>query len=121
ERSACPWFIRCFPTVSWIAALRRLVDVSAARAMVRKHTILFLAANPSGTDSLALEQEARAIQVELERSRYRDSFEVVQRLGAEPMNLLRELRKLKPTVVQFSGHGGQHLDGTSSFGPPPTR
>jgi hypothetical protein len=89
--------------------------------VVGKHTILFLAANPSGTDSLALEQEARAIQVELERSRYRDSFEVVQRFGAEPMDLLRELRKLKPTVVQFSGHGGQHLDGTSSFGPPPTR
>ena len=36
---------------------------------MRKHTILFLAANPSGTDRLALDREARAIQVELERSR----------------------------------------------------
>jgi hypothetical protein len=37
-----------------------------------KHTILFLAANPLGTDRLALDQEARAIQVELERSGHRD-------------------------------------------------
>jgi hypothetical protein len=42
---------------------------------MRKHTILFLAANPSGTDHLALDREARAIQVELERSRWRDCFE----------------------------------------------
>jgi len=42
-------------------------------APMKKHTILFLAANPSGTDRLALDREARAIHVELERSgaRYR--------------------------------------------------
>jgi hypothetical protein len=70
-----------------------------------KHTILFLAANPSGTDPRALDREARAIQVELERSGFRDHFELVTRWAAEPMDLLRELRKLKPTVVHFSGHG----------------
>ena len=68
-----------------------------------KHTILFLAANPLGTDRLALDREARAIQVELERSGFRDSFELVTRWAAEPLDLLRELRRLKPTVVQFSG------------------
>ena len=36
-----------------------------------KHTILFLAANPLGIDRLALDREARAIQVELERSDFR--------------------------------------------------
>ncbi|HMG57731.1 MAG TPA: CHAT domain-containing protein [Kofleriaceae bacterium] len=72
-----------------------------------KHTILFLAANPLGTDRLALDQEARAIQVELERSGHRDQFELVTRWAAEPLDLLRELRKLRPTVVHFSGHGGQ--------------
>jgi hypothetical protein len=70
-----------------------------------KHTILFLAANPFGTDRLALDREARAIQVELERSGFRDRFEFVTRWAAEPLDLLRELRKLKPTVVHFSGHG----------------
>jgi nucleoside phosphorylase len=70
-----------------------------------KHTILFLAANPLGTDRVALDREARAIEVELERSGFRDRFELVTRWAAEPLDLLRELRKLKPTVVHFSGHG----------------
>jgi hypothetical protein len=70
-----------------------------------KHTILFLAANPTGTDRLALDKEARSIQVELERSGFRDRFDLVTRWAVEPLDLLRELRKLRPTVVHFSGHG----------------
>jgi hypothetical protein len=77
-----------------------------------KHTILFLAANPLGTDRLGLDREARAIQVELERSGFRDRFELVTRWAAEPLDLLRELRKLKPTVVHFSGHGSRGGDRT---------
>jgi hypothetical protein len=73
---------------------------------MKKHTILFLAANPTGTDPLALGEEARSIQVELERSGYRDCFALETRWAAQPLDLLRELRKLKPTVVHFSGHGG---------------
>jgi CHAT domain len=75
-----------------------------------KQTILFLAANPSGTDQLALDREARAIRVELERSGFRDRFELETRWAAEPLDLLRELRKLKPTIVHFSGHGGGEHD-----------
>jgi hypothetical protein len=82
-----------------------------------KHTILFLAANPLGTDRLALDQEARAIQAELEHSGYRDRFEFVTRWAAEPLDLLRELRKLKPAVVHFSGHsGGGHMPDTPGRG-----
>ncbi|HSK00044.1 MAG TPA: CHAT domain-containing protein [Kofleriaceae bacterium] len=86
-----------------------------------KHTILFLAANPTGTDRLALDREARAIQVELERSGHRDRFELETRWAAEPLDLLRELRKLRPTVVHYSGHGGheglyfQAVDGTTQL------
>jgi hypothetical protein len=71
------------------------------------HTILFLAANPSGTDPRALDREVRAMQAELQRSGFRDRFELVTRWAAEPLDLLRELRALKPTVVHFSGHGGR--------------
>src|SRR5262245_28599677 len=71
-----------------------------------KHSILFLAANPSGTDSRALDREARSIHAELKRTGYRDRFEFATRWAAEPLDLLRELRELKPTVVHFSGHGG---------------
>src|SRR5689334_12236878 len=81
-----------------------------------KHTILFLAADPRGTAKggldpqarrIALDQEASAIRKELERSGSRDRFDLVTRWAAEPHDLLRELRALKPAVVHFSGQGGQ--------------
>jgi CHAT domain/WD domain, G-beta repeat len=83
----------------------------ASQRASMKHSILFLAADPLGTDRLALDREARAIQIELERSGFRDSFELVTRWAAEPLDLLRELRRLKPTVVHFSGHGSAGPDG----------
>jgi hypothetical protein len=86
-----------------------------------KHTILFLAANPLGTDRLALDREARAIQVELERSGCRDRLELVTRWAAEPLDLLRELRRLKPTVVHFSGHGAPGAAGEHRPDPAPRR
>ena len=81
---------------------------------MRKHTILFLAANPSGTDRLALDEEARAIQTTLERSGCRDKFELQTRWAARPLDLLDELRKLKPTVVHFAGHGGREEIGAGT-------
>jgi len=78
---------------------------------MENHAILFMAANPSGSAPLALDREARAIQDELDRSRHRDRFELVTRWAAEPIDLLRELRRLRPTVMHFSGHGARHAPG----------
>src|SRR5215467_10210494 len=72
-----------------------------------KQVILFLAANPRDTAHVALDCEARSIHVELKRSGYRDRFDFVTRWAAEPLDLLRELRELRPTVVHFSGHGAR--------------
>jgi len=58
---------------------RRAQETSSSRPTMKKHTILFLAANPTGTSQLALGEEAGAIQVELERSGYRDCFELETR------------------------------------------
>jgi hypothetical protein len=79
----------------------------------KKHVILFLAANPQDTGRLALDREARSIHIELKRSGHRDRFDFVTRWAAEPLDLLRELRELKPTVVHFSGHGGGSRDGAA--------
>ena len=93
---------------------RRLIDSGRSRTTrppkspLTKHTILFLAANPLGTDRLALDREARAIQLELERSGCRDFFDFETRWAMEPLDLLRDLRKLRPTVVHYSGHGGSN-------------
>jgi len=70
-------------------------------------TILFLAANPTATGPLALDRESRSIRAELERSGYGDCFAFETRWAVQPIDLLRELRRLKPTVVHFSGHGGR--------------
>src|SRR5262249_16995403 len=39
-------------------------------------------------------------------SGHRHHFELVTRWAVQPLDLLRELRKLKPTVVHFSGYRG---------------
>jgi hypothetical protein len=65
---------------------------AGAGTATKKHVILFLAANPSGTDRLALDREARSIHAELKRSGYRDRFDFVTRWAAEPLDLLREVR-----------------------------
>ena len=75
------------------------------RSATGKQVILFLAANPAGTGHLALDREARAIHAELKRSGYRDRFDFVTRWAAEPLDLLREVRELRPAVVHVSGHG----------------
>jgi hypothetical protein len=85
---------------------------SQARGVARKHVILFLAANPHDTGRLALDREARSIHVELKRSGYRDRFDFVTRWAAEPLDLLRELRELKPTIVHLSGHGARPIAAT---------
>jgi hypothetical protein len=75
-----------------------------------KQKILFLAANPRSTTLLALPQEARNIQSELERGTHRE-LELEARWAVQPGDLLRELRRVKPTIVHFSGHGsqGEHI------------
>jgi len=91
--------------------LERKLHPLTSMLVKKRHTILFLAANPTGTDRLMLDREARAIQVALERSSFRDRFELVTRWAATPLDLLSELVKLKPTVVHFSGHSGQNVTG----------
>lgn len=81
--------------------------MSTSRAMT-KHTILFLAANPTGNPGAALDLQARAVQVELERSGFRDCFEFEARFAATSLDLLRELRKLRPSVVHFTGVGNEN-------------
>jgi hypothetical protein len=71
-----------------------------------KRTVLFLAANPCGTKPCALDLEAHSIRAELKRSGYRDRFQLETRWAVQPLDLLRELRELRPSVVHFSGQGG---------------
>ncbi|HWO24149.1 MAG TPA: SAVED domain-containing protein [Kofleriaceae bacterium] len=87
---------------------------SKKRGPAKKHKILYLASNPVGTRKLALDREARDIHEELERSKLRHRFEFMSRWAPQPLGLLHAMRKLKPQIVHFSGHGqtpGIYLEG----------
>src|SRR4051794_15391103 len=70
-----------------------------------KVKVLFLAANPAGTQRLQLDEEIRQITAKVRASEHRDSLELVSRWAVRPDDLLQALLEEKPHVVHFSGHG----------------
>lgn len=70
-----------------------------------KKTILFLATNPVATHRLRLDEEIREIEAGLQRSQYRDRFELKQRWAVRPRDLQQAMLDERPHVVHFSGHG----------------
>lgn len=67
--------------------------------------ILFLAANPDGTERLRLDREARAIEEALRAGGLRDRFELQQSWAVSSAELQDSLLRYAPDVVHFSGHG----------------
>ena len=70
-----------------------------------KSTILFLAANPTGTDPLLLDEESRSIDQRIRSADERDSLELVTKWAVRPDDLLEYLNQYRPHIVHFSGHG----------------
>lgn len=73
---------------------------------MKKHVIVFLAANPSGSNPLKLAEECAEIQRELKMAPHRDDFQFESRWAVGIDELMRHLTELDPTVIHFSGHGG---------------
>lgn len=71
-----------------------------------KHTILYLAANPLGTDPRALDQECAAIERELRMAPGRDDFEFRSRWAVSVDELMRHLNEMSPAILHFSGQAG---------------
>lgn len=67
--------------------------------------ILILAANPTNTDRLRLDEEVREIQTALEQARNHEQFEVVTRWAVRVDDLQKALLNDAPQIVHFSGHG----------------
>ncbi len=67
--------------------------------------ILFLAANPSDTDQLRLDEESRALDQALRLAEFRDRFEVRQHWAVRIDDLQELLLRHQPDIVHFSGHG----------------
>ena len=89
-----------------LAASQRLKVMNrSVRPAGQKLKILFLAANPLDTSSLDLEEELRAIKMEIRGAKYREQIEFIPEVAVRPDDLVRPLRTLTPDIVHFSGHG----------------
>jgi hypothetical protein len=67
--------------------------------------ILILAANPTNSTRLRLDEEVREIEEGLRRARRRDDFSIEQRWAVRVRDLSRALLDAGPQIVHFSGHG----------------
>jgi hypothetical protein len=79
----------------------------------KKITILFLAANPKGTDRLRLDDEVRTIDERLRLAQHRDKFNLEQQWAVRTRDILDAMLRFKPDIVHFSGHGS--ADGALIF------
>jgi FMN phosphatase YigB (HAD superfamily) len=70
-----------------------------------KIKILFLAANPLGTDRLQLDEEIRSIREKIRAAEYRDEIELISAWAVRPDDLIQLLNEHQPQIVHFSGHG----------------
>jgi hypothetical protein len=77
---------------------------SAASAALR---ILFLAANPTDSSRLRLDEEVRAIDRALTAASLGNRCELMQKWAVRVGDIQEHLLKVKPHVLHFSGHGGR--------------
>ena len=73
-------------------------------ARQRPIKILFLTANPQGTDSLRADEEVRAIDQALRQAEYRH-FALIVHQAVRIEDLQGILLRHRPDIVHFSGHG----------------
>jgi len=90
-------------------AISKGQQVSSCRKpnVTDKCQILFLAANPAGTKSLALDEECREIEQKIRAADYRDALNLITKWAVRPDDLLQHLNQFKPHIVHFSGHGSK--------------
>ncbi len=70
-----------------------------------KKIILILAANPTDTPPLRLDEEIREIDNGLQRAQRRDEFILKQKWATRPEDMRRAMLDNKPNIVHFCGHG----------------
>jgi len=85
--------------------INRLSSKSTSKSKPIK--ILFLAANPSDTTRLRLDEETREIEHALRQTEFRDKFQIVRHGAVRDIDLQGYLLQHKPDIVHFSGHGSE--------------
>jgi TPR repeat protein len=78
---------------------------------MRKVKVLFFAADPlssppDGRDPrLRLDENVRQVRETVDAAPHRDALEVIDRWAVRTRDLVREMNRVHPQVVHFSGHG----------------
>jgi RNA-directed DNA polymerase len=67
--------------------------------------ILFLSSEPTDAGALSVNKEYRQIYNELEISKLKEKFLLVNRGTIRPIDFTKEIFKLEPDILHFSGHG----------------
>jgi len=68
-------------------------------------TVLFMASNPLDQTQLRLDEEVRAIEEKISRSKHRDAVKLESRWAVRSGDILQAMNEFKPAIVHFSGHG----------------
>lgn len=82
-------------------------QIDKLKAIPERITVLFMAANPTDTPQLRLDEEARLIQEKIRLSAYRDSVHFESRWAMRSSDILQAINETNPTIIHFSGHGSQ--------------
>ena len=94
-------------TLSHHAVLHRktLSAIEKLSQLPEEITVLFMASNPLDQPQLRLDEEVRAINEMITKSKHRDSVKLESRWAVRPLDVLQALNELRPRVVHFSAHG----------------
>lgn len=71
--------------------------------MKKKTRILILAANPKDSTRLRLDEEIRDIKEGIQRSKFRDQFEIETWTAVRSKDIRRLMLRYKPEIVHFHG------------------
>jgi hypothetical protein len=93
-----------------------LLSNESMSSLPERVTILLFASEPPDQERLDLGREIREILLRIEEARFRDRIILQQWPATEPLDLIPNINKHKPHMVQFSGHGSP--DGILLMGPP---
>jgi hypothetical protein len=92
-----------------------LLSDEAMSSLPEKVTILLFASEPPDQERLDLGKEIREILLKIEEAKFRERITLQQWLATEPLDLIPNINRHKPHMVQFSGHGTP--DGILMMGP----
>jgi len=82
-------------------------EIERLKAVPKKITVLFLAANPITWPHLRLDEEASAIHEKLRLSEFRDVIKFETCWAVRPLDILQAINECQPAIIHFSGHGLQ--------------